>query len=345
MDKNFKKEVAECVGLWLADGWNKETNNVEIAFTNSCLDLILLFNKVSRRLYRNYNFRVRIYVYSNNGRKIKLPISNVSYRFYKHSRARKPYFIWRLASVEIMKKWKTLVKKISLNEKMQIDVLRGFFAGEGSIMLTKRNKKILISQAKRVKFIEDFFRRLEVTYDFCYRHRRGYEIYRRTNWDKLAKIRIADLHPEKKKKFWMTYKTYKEYHDNKGFLKSSIIKLLNNPTTSNELSFKFRRTPARIYDVLEELKEEGLIERFRVRSKDYWIKREKNKVIISKLKVSYLKLISHGYNRTYMMVKKADKSFRSVQKRLKELERLGLINRNNNKEWRICDNSKELIVI
>ena len=33
-----KKEIAECVGLWLAEGDNKTT--AEVTFTNNCFELI-----------------------------------------------------------------------------------------------------------------------------------------------------------------------------------------------------------------------------------------------------------------------------------------------------------------
>ena len=40
----MKKEMSECVGLWLAEGDSKTKS--EVTFTNNCFELIIHFHKV-----------------------------------------------------------------------------------------------------------------------------------------------------------------------------------------------------------------------------------------------------------------------------------------------------------
>ena len=61
------KQLAECAGLWLAEGDNK--TNSEITFTNNCLELILFFRQVIEEIYKGSN-KPRLYIYSPNKRKI-----------------------------------------------------------------------------------------------------------------------------------------------------------------------------------------------------------------------------------------------------------------------------------
>ena len=44
------KEIAECVGLWLAEG-DKKTS-AEVTFTNNCMELIIFFHPIQK------NFRI-----------------------------------------------------------------------------------------------------------------------------------------------------------------------------------------------------------------------------------------------------------------------------------------------
>ena len=58
------KKIAECVGLWLAEGDNK--SNREITFTNNEFSLIELFHKTIQKLFSNYTFNINIYVWYND---------------------------------------------------------------------------------------------------------------------------------------------------------------------------------------------------------------------------------------------------------------------------------------
>ena len=98
-----EKRLAECVGLWLAEGGNKLKR--EITFTNTCLELVDLFKRTINELFKDYKYNQRIYVYSKTGEKINLPYSNCILKYYVHKRATKPFFIYRVASINLKGKW------------------------------------------------------------------------------------------------------------------------------------------------------------------------------------------------------------------------------------------------
>jgi len=157
MDKmkinNLKSNLAECVGLWLAEGDNKCNN--EITFTNNEYQLIEHFHYNLIRLFKKYNPKIRIYVYNSIRKKLKIPLKNVKVNNYVDKRATKPYYIWRLASVELIKKWKIIIEEYKKNNNFYAEVLRGFFAGEGSIKEGSHcSRKLRISQSKRLRYIE-----------------------------------------------------------------------------------------------------------------------------------------------------------------------------------------------
>ncbi|MBD3354819.1 hypothetical protein GF361_02445 [Candidatus Woesearchaeota archaeon] len=68
------KEIVECAGLWLAEG-DKKCNN-EINFSNNEFSLIKFFDKNVRELFKDYQFNVRIYIYTPNEKIIHIPIKN-----------------------------------------------------------------------------------------------------------------------------------------------------------------------------------------------------------------------------------------------------------------------------
>ena len=101
----MKKNVAQCVGLWLAEGDNK--TKAEITFTNNCPELINLFQKTINTIFPNTNSRLYCYG-ATSGDTIINGVTN----FYSDTRANKPYYIYRLANVKHVKKWKTIVQDI-----------------------------------------------------------------------------------------------------------------------------------------------------------------------------------------------------------------------------------------
>ena len=344
MNKDFyNKDVVECVGLWLAEG-DKKTHG-EITFTNNCFDLIQYFHKTILKLFKNNYFNVRIYIYSPKGSKVNVSLKDCKINKYVDNRSTKPYFIWRLASVDLVKKWRYLVEKSQKNKKCYAEILRGFFAGEGNIKTgSHNNRTIRIAQGKPSELVEIILNKLNIKYKYK-SNERSYVITGKTNWDICAKIRIADLHPIKKIRFWDTYQEFKEEHYSKNYLKNNLLKILSKPYTTLELSLLFKRSQARISEVLVDLKKLGYVENYRVRSKDYWIEKDQNKVIISSVKGKYLKILRNDIINTKDISKKFNVCWKSSFRRLKELEELGLVKIDKNKNWSIQETKRGIVVI
>ncbi|MBI2574460.1 hypothetical protein HYV82_01090 [Candidatus Woesearchaeota archaeon] len=340
------KKLAECVGLWLAEGDNK--TKAEITFTNSCWELVELFHKTIVEIFNVADLKIRIYVYNSTGQFQKIPLSNVQIRNYIDKRARKPYFIWRLASVEVVKKWKEIVNSTQFDADSYPGILRGFFAGEGNIKCGSHNCRVIrMAQSKRVGSIEKSLELFGVDYTFSDRHREGYIISGKENFDKLAAIVIADLHPEKRARFQLMLSEYKQMHYTKFSLRNKIINNLrgNDFSTSESLASQFNRSNARISDILVELKKEGLVKNHRVRSIDYWGLADSKLVPVSHIKYKYLNMLLNDAQRTKDLASEAGVCWTAAFRRLKELERLGLVKRREDKMWELTPTNFEVISI
>ncbi|MBS3104853.1 winged helix-turn-helix transcriptional regulator [Candidatus Woesearchaeota archaeon] len=338
----MNKEIAECVGLWLAEGDDKCNN--EITFTNNQFELIEFFHKNIKKLFSNHKFNIRIYVYTPTGENVAVPLEVTKINSYIDERATKPYYIWRLASVELNKKWKNIAELYKNNPTFYPDILRGFFAGEGSIKSCSHNSRsVMISQLPSI-FLEKILNYLKI--DFNYNSgNRSYFITHWDNWEKLANIKVADLHTIKKEKFWRIYSEFKERHYKSHHIKNSLLKMLIYPYMTSELAIKFNRTEARLQDVLIDLKEKGIINNFRSGSKSYWIRRDQHIIIISKLKLSYLNYLVDSNKSTMEIAKYFNVDFKSSFRRLKELEKLDLVKRNSDKKWKRLNSHKKVIVL
>jgi len=342
INHKLSKEVAECVGLWLAEGDDKCNN--EITFTNNEVGLVMYFDKCIRGIFTDSIARVRLYIYTPNGIEIEAPIKVDIVRNYRDNRANKPYYIWRMASARLNKEWKNIVNLYMTNKDYYPDILRGFFAGEGSIKSTSHNSRsVMISQLPSI-FLEKMLNSLEIEFNYNPGNR-SYFITHWDNWDKLAKIKIADLHSIKKEKFWRIYSEYKERHYKIHHIRNSIFQMLITPHMTSELAVSFDRTEARIQDVLMDLKNKGVISNFKCGLKTYWIKNDQNVVIISKLKKNYLDLLENKSKNTAEIAKYFNVNFHSSKKRLKELERLELVKRNGDKRWEKLNPAKKVIVL
>jgi len=336
-----QKRKAECVGLWLAEGSLK--SKTEITFTNNCWDLIDLFYRTINEIFKNYEYNLRIYVYSKNKEKVKIPYKNCKVKYYFHDRATKPFFIFRLASVEVVRAWKKMVKETLSKKELSPYILRGFFAGEGNIKEVSRNSRVLrISQKSRKDFVDNALSNLKINFSYDSR-RLTYTIYGKKNWDIFAKFKLADLHPDKKDKFWKIYKRFKEEHYEKNYLVNHIFPLLEEPLTARQLSNTFNRSLARIQDILIELKKQKEVNNFRVGSVDYWTK-NKDLIIISKLKNNYLLFLDKP-KQTYQFAKKFKVCWKSSFRRLKELEKLNLVRRQKDGRWIKLQISKNILAI
>ena len=339
---NYKKKIAECVGLWLAEGDSKTKS--EITFTNNQFELIELFHNTITNLFKYNSFKTRIYIYSPNKKIVKIPIKVDIIKQYMDKRARKPYYIWRLASINILSEWKILVNLYKKEKRLYADILKGFFAGEGNIKTGSHgNRTLRIAQLKD-SFIEKLLDYLKIEYSYRI-NGRSYIITGKWNWNKFVKYKLADLHPLKKKAFWNVYESFKQDHYKTNFLKNNLYDNLIVPCSTKELSYKYNRSQARLSEVLTNLKKENKIKNFRVYSHTYWIRNDKNKIIISKLKQKYLTYLSDKKLRTFQIAKYFNVDNKSSCRRLKELEKLGLVHRDEHKRWFKIKNNKNVIII
>jgi len=339
----LNKEIAECVGLWFAEGDKKCKN--EINFCNNSFELIEFFHKIVPPLFPEEKFNIRIYVYTPKKQHVNIPIENCKVNRYIDKQATKPYYIWRLASVKLHKKWLKIVKETINNKNQHINFLRGFFAGEGNIKIGDHySRTIRIAQGKPLKLIEDILDQQKINYKF-YPKERNYYITHKTNWDKCAKIKLADLHPIRKIKFWNAYNSYKQEHYRANYLKNEIFLSLTIPYSTKKLAKKFNRSHARIYDVLNIFKKQQKIINFRIHSRDYWIRKDQKMILISDVKNQYLNLLTKGQKTTQECAKKLKICHKSAFNRLKELEKLGLIKREKNKKWQKTKIKHKVIVI
>ncbi len=338
----INRQVAECVGLWLAEGGVKSEGEINVC--NNQISLMQLFHETLTELLPVEDYNVRLYIYTRDGEITDSPLEVDQVNYYTDEKANETYYVWRLASVELNKQWRRIVKYCKNEERYYAEILRGFFAGEGSVKTGSHgNRTVRISQL-RSDFVEKLLEYFNLDYRYSERGR-AYNITHLSNWKILADIKIADLHPEKKAKFWRAYNSFKEPHYRDSYLKTFIYALLNRPYCTLELSNMFNRSQARVYDVLSELQEAGKVENYRVRSRNYWIRTDQNSVIISDVKLEYLELLRKERRKAYKIARYFDVNHGSATKNLRGLERLGLVNRGEDDRWRIRKTDKKVIVI
>ncbi len=131
--------------------------------------MIELFGCTIEETFEGYTITPRAYVYSANNEQIHIPL-DCRIKYYKDIRAKKPYIIYRIGSVNVLEKWKKIVKLVKNEEKFCKYILRGFFAGEGNIKPgSNGNRTIRISQGKRDEFIEQVLNYLGITYSYSSR--------------------------------------------------------------------------------------------------------------------------------------------------------------------------------
>ncbi|MHA2023663.1 MAG: hypothetical protein ACTSWQ_08390, partial [Candidatus Thorarchaeota archaeon] len=177
----------------------------------------------------------------------------------------------------------------------------------------------------RSHFVEDMLNCLNITFTYELK-RRSYVISGWQNWSILAKLRIADMHPRKRERFWDIFAEFQEIHYSPGYLKKQIARRLDNPLSVEHLASFFNRSNARISETLVELKKEGAAKYFKVGSRTVWVSTDKDIVVISKVKQRYLDLIDTGLKRTHEFAKELHVCHKSAKNRLSELEKLGIVN-------------------
>jgi len=335
------ERVAECCGLWLAEGDNKSRS--EITFTNNCFELVDLFYMTMKEIFPDRQYNPRIYVYSSNGKKVTLPYKNCAVKYYLHKRATKPYFIFRIASVKMIKEWREIINQNLSKKELSPLILRGFFAGEGNVHIGKRSVRVLrISQAIKKPFINNLLDELRLKYTFE-QNNRNYILSGKPNWDIFAKHKLADLHPIKRDKFWKAYKSFKEEHYPKNYLLEKIPEMAVIPITSKQLANKLSRSQARISEVLVMLKKMGKLKNFKVRSASYWTS-NMDLILISRIKQGYLSFLNKS-RKTYEFAKYFNVDWKSSSRRLGELDKLKLVKMEENGKWIKLLTKKQIITI
>jgi hypothetical protein len=333
------KEIAECVGLWLAEGDSKTTR--EITFTNNCIELILFFHENVFGLYKGVN-KPRLYVYSPTNRIMIKELNGFKIRNYTDIRAKRTYYIYRLADVKFVKEWKKLVEIIKTDKNLYSQILRGIFAGEGNIKHDLKNnntRNIRIASGKRNKFIDlllTFFK-IPIKYD---PNKGSYWINAR--YLPIAdKINIASLHPEKQSKFKKMILCLKEKHFSPNEFRSLILSELNDFKKTKNLAFKYERSQIRVLEILTQLKKEGHISNIKTKEGSFWAKKKIIEEFLFKEKVNLLHNIKkHKSFRHTGKVMNLSRKY--VASKIRQFEKEGLLINENN-EWNMTQKGKIVV--
>jgi predicted transcriptional regulator len=340
----FHPNIARCVGLWLAEGDSK--THSEITFTNNCLQLVKFFEETIQKIFPRERLKSRVYVYSPKIVRLDLPLlSRINQ--YTDARAKRPYYIYRLAKRSLVKRWKELVRRYVTTKEMYPYILQGFFAGEGNIKFHRasHSRTIRIAQGTRNKLLEIILKELDIKSRFSSAER-AYVITGRMNLNKLAKLEIITLHPEKCKKFNEMLATYRQDHYPRYYFKKKIYAALKNPYSSLGLARMFNRSIAHAQETLKMLKDEGKVQNFRIKSRAFWVRTDQNVILLSCVKREYLRLLKKNRKLiTAFVARKLNVDWYSAYRRLKELEKLKLVKRGLDGGWKLCATSKRIQIL
>ena len=223
-------------------------------------------------------------------------------------------------------------------------VLRGFFAGEGSVKFTKNhgNRVIRIAQKARNPVVEKMLRYIDVEFTFIPGHR-TYEIYGRGNIEKLAGIRLANMHPDKHARMVSLLAGYRQRHLKRNTLKPEILLAISTPRKSSEIAEMFGKSISRAAQVLVSLKKEGKAQFFKVGSSGFWVRSDAKLIIISRRKSEYLNQLAAPKS-TAHLARTMRVCPRAAKRRLNELERLGLVC-NVGGRWNKMNNASDVLVL
>lgn len=202
-----ENSLAECVGLWIAEGDSKSTR--ELTFTNNCEDLIKYFHTV---VTGNFEFKTtpRVYEYSSNYFSSSFRLDGVVKKKYLDFRARKPYYIYRICDAKLLRDWKKCYSENISKREVYVSILRGVFAGEGNIKYQEEcaGRTVRLAQKKRNSMIECFLDHAGIAYSYAQENRQYY-ISRRKNLEIFRRLQIAALHPDKNVAFEKMFSSYK----------------------------------------------------------------------------------------------------------------------------------------
>jgi len=332
--------MAQMVGLWLAEGGTKLLG--EVTITNNNLSLISGFHY---GLWANFRpkYLPRVYVYlPSPAIPFARPVPNASYRTYTDPRATKPYYIYRVSGVELVREWREKVAEACRSRLNYKGILQGFFAGEGNVKedLKRRTRVLRIAQAKRVELIENILSHFGVSFSYTVSES-GYVISGRGNLEKLWALDISRLHAVKHAKFSAMLATYKEYHYAAGSLGPAVFHLLSSPLTTLDVATKVGRSRSRALQVLLQLRHGNQIEMFKVRSTYYWIRKDQKSIVISVEKSRILNTLARP-RRLFEISRIVKRTEKAVKKRLVELVNLNLVVKVNS-YWQRLETTKRVI--
>jgi len=335
------QKLAECVGLWLAEG-DKKTK-AEVTFTNNSLDLVLFFRETINKIYAGKN-KPRLYVYSPSSRQLFTKLYGFkTIRFYIDKRARRPYYIYRLADTYFLKDWKFFVLSTTNQYRYFEAVLRGIFAGEGNIdhnPQSNNHRSIRISCISENSYFEKLMNHLKLKYRYD-KSRRQYEISG-PSLNIADKINIASLHHEKEHKFNNMIFSVKEKHYSPNYLKNSLLNKLDKLHTSKELAKHFNRDLTRIQEVLSELKKENKVSHVKTKYKSLWGGKEVIEKFLMEEKFKLLKKL-YKYKSITKLSKNINLGPKAIRRQLRKLEKEKLTEYKNNK-WELTEKGKKSIL-
>lgn len=338
---NPNSKIAECAGLWLAEGDSKTKS--EVTFTNNCLELILFFKDNIKKIYTGKS-KPRLYIYSPTSRQLFFKINGFKkINFYIDERARKSYFMYRLADVKFVKYWRNLVEEIKEKPLFYADILRGFFAGEGNVhhaLNCNPHRSIRISCKNKLDWLEKILEYYNIKYHYDFNHRNGYVISG-LSLVKLNEIGIAMLYPEKQNKFKFMIDSLKQEHYSPGYLKNEVYAQLCKLHTSLQLARYFNRSQATIQQILSELKNENKVHNIRIKEGSLWGRNEVIERFLIHNKLTLLK----DLNSVKTLTKLSENIHlgpKAIKRRLTLLAKENLISQNNGK-WNLTKDGKNMI--
>jgi len=118
--------------------------------------------------------------------------------------------------------------------------------------------------------------------------------------------------------------SYRQHHYKKGLFSQLVLKNLAFPVTSKDLSHKLERSSSRVSQVLIRLERSKRAQKFKVRSTYFWFRPGNDMVLISIQKGKILKLLDRP-RRVFEIADAVHRTWKSVFRRLNELEHLGLV--------------------
>ncbi|MBT4804674.1 helix-turn-helix domain-containing protein [Candidatus Woesearchaeota archaeon] len=336
---NMTKEIAECVGLWLAEGDSKTKS--EVTFTNNCIELILFFHEHIHQLYSGKN-KPRIYIYSPAPRTLITNLNGFVIRNYSDVRAKRTYYIYRLADVQFVKEWKRIVSDVKDNEKFYPEVLRGIFAGEGNVkhdLKNKNSRNLRVASGKRDPFIEKLLEFFNVPIKYT-SDNHMYLITGR-HLEKLNDINIAVLHPEKESKFRKMIDSVKEKHYSPGEFKKLLFGQLDSFQKTKDLAKFFNKSVIYTLETLTELKRENVVSNIKRKDGSFWAKKHLIKEHFNSERVRILHNIKK-YQTFSKTGKAVNLSRRTVARRVREYQKDGLI-AFKNACWEMTEKGKVIV--